>query len=80
MAEPTLIRQETCAFVKILSESAIAAGVRRIELVCGQYAFNHLNNYATELEKISKIFKVPPHESLVRVEKLIEESKQYQKK
>ncbi|MDD3013025.1 MAG: alanine--tRNA ligase [Candidatus Gastranaerophilales bacterium] len=65
---------------KILSESAIASGVRRIELICGQYALNHLNIYAAELEKISRIFKVPPHESLSRVEKLIEESKQYQKK
>jgi len=65
---------------KILSESAIAAGVRRVELVCGQYALNHLNNYAAELEKISQIFKVPPIESLSRVEKLVEESRLHQKK
>jgi len=65
---------------KILSESAIAAGVRRIELTCGQYALDHLNSYATELEKISQVLKTPSLEALGRVEKIIDESKQYQKK
>lgn len=65
---------------KIISESAIAAGTRRIELVCGQFALEYLNNRVAELDKIARILKVPPQESSVRIEKLMEELKQYQKK
>ena len=64
---------------KIVSEGAIAAGTRRIELVCGEYALTYLNTYFNELNKISQTLKVPPLESSERIDKVIEETKQYQK-
>lgn len=67
-------------FCKIVSESAIASGTRRIELICGEYALNYLNHHASELEKLSQTLKVPALEVADRVDKLIEESRQYQKK
>ncbi|MFH0703281.1 MAG: alanine--tRNA ligase [bacterium] len=65
---------------KIISEGAIASGVRRIELICGKYALDYLNNYSNELDKISQILKTPVLETSLRVEKLAEELKQCQKK
>lgn len=65
---------------KIVSEGAIAAGVRRIELTCGKYALEYLNNKADELDTIAKTLKVPPVETAIRVDKLIDESKQLQKR
>lgn len=65
---------------KIVSESAIAAGTRRIELVCGQKAFDYLNGYYKELNKISKSMKTPPAEVAERLEKIREESGERQKR
>ena len=64
---------------KIVSEGAVAAGTRRIELVCGQYALAYLNAHLTELNKIAQVLKTPSLEASSRVDKLIEETKQYQK-
>ena len=65
---------------KIISESAIAAGVRRIELTCGKYALEYLNSKADELDTIARTLKVPSVETAIRVDKLIDESKQLQKR
>ena len=65
---------------KIVSESAIAAGTRRIELVCGQKAFDYMNIYYKELNKISKKLKTPPAEVAERLEKLQEELNLSQKR
>jgi len=65
---------------KVVSESAIASGTRRIEVLCGDAALEYLNNQTRELEKISQLFKSSTADAFSRVEKLIEESKQYQKR
>ncbi len=65
---------------KIISESAIAAGTRRIELICGQNAFEYLNDYVKQMEKISRKLKTPPCEVSARLEKLREEISAQQKK
>ena len=65
---------------KVVSESAIAAGTRRIELVCGQKAFDYLNTYYKELTKISKKLKTPSTEVAERLEKLQDELNLSQKR
>jgi len=65
--------------VKIVSESAIAAGTRRIEAVVGNAALNYLNKKEAELDKLSAIFKAPYEEVSERVEKLQEDNKSLQK-
>lgn len=63
---------------KITSESAIAAGARRIEMVCGDKAFEYLNEKAAKLDKLAQKLKSPTNEVLNRVEKLLEEQKSLQ--
>ncbi len=63
---------------KITSESAIAAGSRRIEAVCGDSAFEYLNEKAAELDKLANKFKAPVSEVMTRVEKLMEDNKSLQ--
>ncbi len=65
--------------IKIISESAISAGVRRIEAVVSTAAFNYLNAKADEIDKLSSKFKVHFDEVGLRVEKLAEENKELQK-
>lgn len=63
---------------KITAESAVAAGTRRIEMVCADKAFEYLNEKASELDKLALKFKAPTYEVMTRVEKLLEEQKALQ--
>lgn len=64
---------------KIISESAIAAGTRRIEAVVGKAAIEYLNDKEDAIDKISAHFKAPIDEVFGRIEKLQEENKSLQK-
>lgn len=65
--------------LKIVSESAIAAGTRRIEAVVGKEAIEYLNDKEDVIDKLSAHFKAPVDEVFARVEKLQEENKFLQK-
>ena len=65
--------------VKIVSEGAIAAGTRRIELVVSKAAIEFLNNKAKIANTLEAKFKVHTEEVLERVEKLAEENRELQK-
>lgn len=60
---------------KIVSESAIAAGTRRIEAVCGKTALEYLSKKAADLDKIAHKFKIPFTEVIEKVDKLAEDNK-----
>ncbi|MCQ2790324.1 MAG: alanine--tRNA ligase, partial [bacterium] len=64
---------------KIVSESAIAAGTRRIELVVGDAAFDYMNKKNIEIDKLSAKFKAHYYEVEERIDKIIEENKALQK-
>ena len=64
---------------KIISESAIAAGTRRIEAVVSKAAIEYLNAKSTEIDKLSTKFKSHFDEVVERVEKLSDENKELQK-
>ena len=64
---------------KIISESAIAAGTRRIEVVVAKAALDYLNEKAKVVNTLEAKFKVHTNEVLERVEKLAEENRELQK-
>lgn len=65
--------------LKIVSESAISAGTRRIEAAVGTTALELLNDKEDVVDKLSAHFKAPFGEVFERVEKLQEENKALQK-
>ena len=64
---------------KIVSESAIAAGTRRIEVVVAKAALNYLTEKANVMDKLATKFKAHFDEVEGRVDKLMEENKELQK-
>ena len=65
--------------VKIVSESAIAAGTRRIEAAVSTSAIEYLNAKSAEIDKLSTKFKSHFDEVVERVEKLSDENRELQK-
>ena len=65
--------------VKIISESAIAAGTRRIEAAVSTSAIEYLNAESAEIDKLSTKFKSHFDEVVERVEKLSDENRELQK-
>ncbi|HOD36674.1 MAG TPA: alanine--tRNA ligase [Syntrophales bacterium] len=68
-------RTGNIGILKILSESAVAAGVRRIEAVTGPEAVKYVKKVDHELKKVANIFKTGPLEVADRVDKLIKTHK-----
>jgi len=65
--------------IKIVSESAIAAGTRRIEVVVSKSALNYMNEKFAVIEVLEGKFKVHTANILERIEKLAEENRELQK-
>jgi alanyl-tRNA synthetase len=65
--------------IKVLSESAIAAGVRRIEAVAGAAALAYLNQQDQIVQQAAAALKTPPQSILVRLEALMDERKRLEK-
>lgn len=61
--------------VKIVSESAIAAGTRRIELVASKAAIKYVNAKVEVTDELSSKFKAHYDEILDRIDKIEEENK-----
>ena len=65
--------------LKVLHESAIAAGVRRIEAVTGKEALAHLQNAESELKRTAGLFKAGSLEVYDRTEKLLKHVRDLEK-
>ena len=63
---------------KIVSESGVASGVRRIEALTGNGVFKYYKNLETELEKCAKIVKTTPSALTERLEHLMADVKALQ--
>ena len=65
--------------VKVVAESAVASGVRRIEALTADGARAYLADQEKAVRDIAERLKVAPKDALSRVEALIEERKQLEK-
>ncbi len=65
--------------VKILGESGVAAGVRRLEALTGEAAIRYYTEKETLLNEVSQALKASPQDSLKKVEALGQELKNAEK-
>lgn len=64
---------------KITSESSIASGVRRIEATTGQNAIDFIHHESNLLAQIGQLIKSDKSTVLVRIEQLLDQTKQLEK-
>jgi len=64
---------------KIISESSIASGVRRIEALTGEAALNHLQKTVHAVQEAAGILRVKPDAVPKRIQKLLEQLKNNEK-
>jgi alanyl-tRNA synthetase len=64
---------------KVLSEGAVASGVRRIEAVTGDAALRHVVEEEAALRESAGLLKIPPLELPRRLQKLLDEQKQLER-
>ena len=64
---------------KVLSETGLAAGVRRIEATTGLNALEHLRRVESELSSAAALLKAPAQQLHERVERLIDQQKEAQR-
>jgi alanyl-tRNA synthetase len=65
---------------RIVAESGIAAGVRRIEAVTGPRAYTMLDHLARSVDEIGQIVKSSPENLVKKVRSLVEERKTLEKR
>ncbi len=65
--------------VRIVSDSPVAAGVRRIEALTGEAARRHLDEQDRRLKEAAAVLKISPAEVPARVEALLEERKRLER-
>ena len=64
---------------KIISESSIASGVRRIEAITGETSYNYLNELERNIDKVSNILKTSKKDLIERTYNVVEELKDKEK-
>jgi alanyl-tRNA synthetase len=65
--------------VKLLGESAVSSGVRRIEALTGEAAMEYMAGQEKLVKTISDTLKVPPHKAAERVTQLVDERKKLER-
>ena len=65
--------------IHVLGESAVAAGVRRIEALTGETALQYLGEQEQRVKEIAAALKVPPQDAASRVVQLVEERKKMER-
>ncbi len=65
--------------IRLVSEGAVASGVRRIEALTGEAARQHLDRQDRQLKRVAAALKVAPPDALSRLEAVIEERRKLEK-
>jgi alanyl-tRNA synthetase len=64
---------------KIVSETGIAAGVRRIEALTGEVAIHYIRHEEEELKRVASMVKAPSEEVATKVQKLLDQQKKLER-
>jgi len=72
-------RTGNIGLLKIVSEGGVAAGVRRIEALTGEKAFQFVQDNATTLNQISSMLKAKPCATLEKIDQVLGKSRQLEK-
>jgi len=64
---------------KILSETGVASGVRRIEAATGEWAWKILKKEEAELRAISNLVKAKPGEAAEKVQRILKQQKELER-
>ncbi|MGB3390468.1 MAG: alanine--tRNA ligase, partial [Pseudaminobacter sp.] len=65
--------------VRLVSEGAVASGVRRIEALTGEAARRHLDEQDRRLKAVAAALKVSPADAVARLEAVLEERRKLEK-
>jgi alanyl-tRNA synthetase len=63
---------------KLVGESSVGAGLRRVEAVTGKGALRYVNDQEEQLAGVARLVKAAPHEVARRVEGLLEHNRELQ--
>ncbi|MBN2516561.1 MAG: alanine--tRNA ligase [Deltaproteobacteria bacterium] len=74
-----VLRTGDIGLLKVIHESSVAAGVRRIEGVTGMAALKYLQSIEKELKKTASLLRANPMELSERVEKLLQNQRELEK-
>ncbi len=66
-------------FFKIISETGVAAGVRRIEALTGQDAVHYIRQEEDELKRVASMVKAPSREVATKVGKLLDHQRELER-
>jgi len=64
---------------KILAESGVAAGVRRVEAVTGEGALAYVQQQEEQLMQVAEAVKAQPHEAAARISQILDNVKSLEK-
>jgi alanyl-tRNA synthetase len=65
---------------RIVQETGVAAGVRRVTAVTGPKAFEHLRERERMLERVAELVKAPVHGAVKKVESVLEERRHLERR
>ncbi len=65
--------------IRLLGESAVSSGVRRIEALTGETALQYMAEQEQRVKDIAAALKVPPHNAVDRVAQLVNERKKLER-
>lgn len=66
-------------FFRIVAESGVAAGIRRIEAVTGEAALAYTQQQERQLRQVADVLKVAPHEAASKLTQVLEHVRQVEK-
>ncbi len=66
-------------FFKIISESGVAAGIRRVEAITGKAAVDYVQQRETQLQEIASTLKTSPQEVTQKLTQIIDNVRQMEK-